>query len=107
LCVPPLCCFDNGNAVAAENERRNKSVTSHSRSATAYRFTRSLIAADQAKEAALTEMDEVTQRNSALVEENSATAKTLERQSHDIQERIASFKLDSGAVAGVRARNAA
>ena len=44
---------------------------------------------------ALTEMDEVTQRNSALVEENSATAKTLEQQSQDMQERIASFKLDS------------
>ena len=61
---------------------------------------------------ALTEMDEVTQRNSALVEENSATAKTLEQQSHDMQERIASFKLDShhqghAAPAGARARNAA
>src|SRR5271154_7617372 len=69
---------------------------------------------------ALPEMDEVTQRNSALVEENSATAKTLEQQSHDMQERIASFKLDShgsghgtghgtghGAAAGARARNAA
>ncbi len=61
---------------------------------------------------ALTEMDEVTQRNSALVEENSATAKTLEQQSHDMQERIASFKLDDhhqghAAPAGARARNAA
>ncbi len=61
---------------------------------------------------ALTEMDEVTQRNSALVEENSATAKTLEQQSHDMQERIASFKLDShgtghAAPVGARARNAA
>jgi methyl-accepting chemotaxis protein len=71
---------------------------------------------------ALTEMDEVTQRNSALVEENSATAKTLEQQSHDMQERIASFKLDGtghraghaapadakvGAKARANARNAA
>jgi methyl-accepting chemotaxis protein len=57
---------------------------------------------------ALTEMDEVTQRNSALVEENSATAKTLEQQSHDMQKRIASFKLGShGAKAGARTRNAA
>ncbi len=32
---------------------------------------------------ALTQMDEVTQQNSALVEENAATAKTLEQQSAD------------------------
>ena len=54
---------------------------------------------------ALTQMDEVTQQNSALVEENAATAKTLEQQSHDMQTRIASFKLDSGAVG--RRRDAA
>jgi methyl-accepting chemotaxis protein len=45
---------------------------------------------------ALIEMDEATQRNSALVEENSATAKTLEQQSQDMQTRISSFKLDAG-----------
>jgi methyl-accepting chemotaxis protein len=61
---------------------------------------------------ALTEMDEATQRNSALVEENSATAKTLEQQSQDMQERISSFKLDShgsgkAAPASARARSAA
>ena len=57
---------------------------------------------------ALNEMDEMTQRNSALVEENSATAKTLEQQSQDMQERIASFQLDSGDAPAVgKARNAA
>jgi len=57
---------------------------------------------------ALTEMDEVTQRNSALVEENSATAKTLEQQSQDMQERIASFRLDSRvAPMAAKARSAA
>jgi methyl-accepting chemotaxis protein len=57
---------------------------------------------------ALTDMDEMTQRNSALVEENSATAKTLEHQSQDMQERIATFRLDSGEARGaVKARNAA
>ncbi|MGA8322411.1 MAG: methyl-accepting chemotaxis protein [Xanthobacteraceae bacterium] len=45
---------------------------------------------------ALIEMDEATQRNSVLVEENSATAKTLEQQSQDMQTRISSFKLDAG-----------
>jgi methyl-accepting chemotaxis protein len=44
---------------------------------------------------ALAQMDEATQRNSALVEENSATAKTLEEQSHDMQARIAAFRLDT------------
>jgi methyl-accepting chemotaxis protein len=43
---------------------------------------------------ALTQMDEVTQQNSALVEENAATAKTLEMQAKAIanDERIAFFK---------------
>jgi methyl-accepting chemotaxis protein len=45
---------------------------------------------------ALAQMDEVTQQNSALVEENTATAKTLERESHDMNERIAFFHLDEG-----------
>jgi methyl-accepting chemotaxis protein len=55
---------------------------------------------------ALAQMDDVTQQNSALVEENTATAKTLQQQSQDMQTRIASFKLDRGAAAG-RRRNAA
>jgi methyl-accepting chemotaxis protein len=52
---------------------------------------------------ALTQMDEVTQQNSALVEENTATAKTLEKESHDMNERISFFRLDTGAPAGKRA----
>jgi methyl-accepting chemotaxis protein len=51
-------------------------------------------------------MDDVTQQNSALVEENTATAKTLQQQSQDMQTRIASFKLDRGPTARKR-RNAA
>jgi methyl-accepting chemotaxis protein len=43
---------------------------------------------------ALTQMDEVTQQNSALVEENAATAKTLEHQSTAMDERVSLFKLD-------------
>jgi len=47
---------------------------------------------------ALTQMDEVTQQNSALVEENAATAKTLEQQAKAMDERIAFFRLaDAGA----------
>jgi methyl-accepting chemotaxis protein len=46
---------------------------------------------------ALTQMDEVTQQNSALVEENAATAKTLEQQSQAMDERVSFFRLDDGA----------
>jgi hypothetical protein len=38
-------------------------------------------------------MDEVTQQNSALVEENAATAKTLEQQARAMDERIAFFRI--------------
>jgi methyl-accepting chemotaxis protein len=46
---------------------------------------------------ALNQMDEVTQQNSALVEENAASAKTLEHQSDTMNEKVAFFKLDHGA----------
>jgi methyl-accepting chemotaxis protein len=48
---------------------------------------------------ALTQMDEVTQQNSALVEENAATAKTLENQSQALDGRIAAFRLIEGEMA--------
>ncbi len=44
--------------------------------------------------AALTQMDEVTQQNSALVEENAATAKTLESQQSAMSERIGFFHVE-------------
>jgi methyl-accepting chemotaxis protein len=44
--------------------------------------------------AALTQMDEVTQQNSALVEQNAASAKSLEQQSHAMDERVSFFRLD-------------
>jgi methyl-accepting chemotaxis protein len=43
---------------------------------------------------ALTQMDEVTQQNSALVEENAATAKTLENQSSAVTQRLSSFRFE-------------
>jgi methyl-accepting chemotaxis protein len=46
---------------------------------------------------ALNQMDEVTQQNSALVEENAATAKTLEQQVRSMDERLAAFRLDAQA----------
>jgi methyl-accepting chemotaxis protein len=51
---------------------------------------------------ALNQMDEVTQQNSALVEENAATAKTLEQQVKAMDERLAMFRLDAGNVRGRR-----
>ena len=42
---------------------------------------------------ALTQMDEVTQQNSALVEENAATAKTLEQQAQAMDQRLAFFRI--------------
>ncbi|MBS0536553.1 MAG: MCP four helix bundle domain-containing protein [Proteobacteria bacterium] len=45
---------------------------------------------------ALAQMDEVTQKNSALVEENAATAKTLEYQAKAMDEQVSYFKLAAG-----------
>jgi len=47
---------------------------------------------------ALTQMDEVTQQNSALVEENAATAKTLENQAKSMDDRVAFFRLGDTAI---------
>jgi methyl-accepting chemotaxis protein len=46
---------------------------------------------------ALSQMDEVTQQNSALVEENAATAKTLEHHSSHMDERVSFFRSDAAA----------
>ena len=42
---------------------------------------------------AMTQMDEVAQQNSALVEENAATAKTLEHQAKAMDEQVAFFQI--------------
>jgi methyl-accepting chemotaxis protein len=52
---------------------------------------------------ALAQMDEVTQQNSALVEENAATARTLEQQSLEMNDRVLRFKLGGDAVPPRRA----
>jgi methyl-accepting chemotaxis protein len=46
---------------------------------------------------ALNQMDEVTQQNSALVEENAATAKTLEHQAKAMDEHVAFFRIEAAA----------
>jgi len=55
---------------------------------------------------ALTQMDEVTQQNSALVEENAATAKTLEHQAKAMNDRVAAFHIDGGDAAAAPMRPA-
>jgi methyl-accepting chemotaxis protein len=53
----------------------------------------------------LDQMDELTQRNSALVEENAATAQTLETQARTMNEQVAFFQLEgAGAPPEVAAR---
>lgn len=52
---------------------------------------------------ALAQLDETTQQNSALVEENAATAKTLERQSSEMSERVSVFLVDQAAGTAARA----
>jgi methyl-accepting chemotaxis protein len=44
-------------------------------------------------------MDEVTQQNSALVEQNAAAAKTLEQQAGTMAERVEFFQIDESASA--------
>ncbi|AXK79831.1 HAMP domain-containing protein [Pseudolabrys taiwanensis] len=46
---------------------------------------------------ALTQMDDATQQNAALVEENAATAKALEHQAKTMDEQIAFFRLGEAA----------
>lgn len=48
---------------------------------------------------ALAQMDEITQQNSALVEENAAAAKTLEQQATVMNERVATFRIADDNVA--------
>jgi methyl-accepting chemotaxis protein len=43
---------------------------------------------------ALSQMDEATQQNSALVEENAATAKTLENQAEAMDQRVSFFRIE-------------
>ncbi len=56
---------------------------------------------------ALAQMDEVTQQNSALVEENAATAKALETQAQAMGERVAFFQTQEGAESHVAAASSA
>jgi methyl-accepting chemotaxis protein len=56
---------------------------------------------------ALNQMDEVTQQNSALVEENAATAKTLEDQQSAMSERVGFFRFGGNDAEGMETDEAA
>jgi hypothetical protein len=45
-------------------------------------------------------MDEVTQQNSALVEQNAAAAKSLEQQSQAMHERVSFFRIEDDTADG-------
>ena len=48
--------------------------------------------------AAITQMDDVTQQNAALVEEAAAAASSLEEQAASLAQLVSTFKLDGGAI---------
>jgi methyl-accepting chemotaxis protein len=52
---------------------------------------------------AITQMDQVTQQNAALVEEASAAAQSLQEQAGSLVQAVSVFKLDQNAVAVPRA----
>ncbi len=57
---------------------------------------------------AITQMDDMTQQNAALVEQTAAASKALEEQSHSLVELVARFKLAAGGVsAGIAGVSAA
>jgi methyl-accepting chemotaxis protein len=56
---------------------------------------------------ALAQLDEMTQQNSALVEENAATAKTLDLQAAEMIDRVSFFHVDDAALAAEAADRAA
>lgn len=49
---------------------------------------------------AITQMDEVTQQNSALVEEAAAAAESLEEQAQNLSQSVSVFKLDAKSIKG-------
>ncbi|MET3184365.1 UNVERIFIED_ORG: methyl-accepting chemotaxis protein, partial [Variovorax guangxiensis] len=51
---------------------------------------------------AITQMDQVTQQNAALVEEASAAAQSLQEQAGSLVRAVSIFKLDANAVAATR-----
>ncbi|WP_159913850.1 methyl-accepting chemotaxis protein [Pantoea sp. 18069] len=56
---------------------------------------------------AITQMDQATQQNAALVEESAAAADSLQRQAQDLVEAVAVFRLDDGQARATRAAPAA
>ena len=91
--------IENGNVLVNQSgETMEKVVTSIKR----VNDIMSEIAAASAEQAtgidevgkAITQMDEVTQQNAALVEEAAAAAESLQSQALQLTERVASFKMD-------------
>ncbi|NGX15010.1 methyl-accepting chemotaxis protein, partial [Wenzhouxiangella sp. XN24] len=52
---------------------------------------------------AVTQMDEVTQQNAALVEESAAAASSLEDQAHGLAQAVSVFRIDDAKTSGITA----
>jgi len=52
---------------------------------------------------AVTQMDEVTQQNAALVEESAAAASSLEDQAHGLAQAVSVFRIDDAKTSGIAA----
>jgi len=52
---------------------------------------------------AVTQMDEVTQQNAALVEESAAAASSLEDQAHGLAQAVSVFRIDDAKPSGIAA----
>ncbi|NGX15269.1 methyl-accepting chemotaxis protein, partial [Wenzhouxiangella sp. XN24] len=56
---------------------------------------------------AVTQMDEVTQQNAALVEESAAAASSLEDQAHGLAQAVSVFRIDEAKLSGIAAPRSA
>ncbi|NGX14768.1 methyl-accepting chemotaxis protein, partial [Wenzhouxiangella sp. XN24] len=54
---------------------------------------------------AVTQMDEVTQQNAALVEESAAAASSLEDQAHGLAQAVSVFRIDDAKTSGIAPRS--
>lgn len=103
--------IENGNVLVNQSgETMDKVVTSIKR----VNDIMAEIAAASAEQAtgidevgkAITQMDEVTQQNAALVEEAAAAAESLQSQAVQLTERVASFKMDDAQQQGYQQSHA-
>ena len=92
---------ENGNRQVEDAGRTMKEIVTSVRRVTDIMSEISAASAEQSSgidqvNLAITQMDEVTQQNAALVEEAAAAAESLEEQSRELHDMLTVFKLASG-----------